>query len=72
MSQARSGPRVRSSSASQPTTDNLVAVVQALHPAIRAAGPKLRLQRKWMADWYVGEDLMVCVGPFSHHVGVEF
>ncbi|EQD59689.1 protein containing DUF1801, partial [mine drainage metagenome] len=26
----------------------------------------------WGTPWYIGQDLVVAVGAFGHHVGVEF
>ncbi|HTS33108.1 MAG TPA: hypothetical protein VMI55_04120 [Thermoplasmata archaeon] len=39
---------------------------------MRAVGPALRTERKWGNDWYAGTDLILCIGAFSKHVGVEF
>jgi hypothetical protein len=55
-----------------PSTEHLDEVERELHRAVRAVGPTLRIERKWNNDWYAGTDLILCIGAFSHHVGVEF
>jgi hypothetical protein len=47
-------------------------VAGAVREVIRAVGPELKIERKWGNPWYVGRDLVVLVGAFGHHVGVEF
>ena len=47
-------------------------VAGAVREVIRAVGPELTLERRWGMPWYVGRDLVVLVGAFGHHVGVEF
>lgn len=39
---------------------------------VRALGPELKVERKWGHPWYVGNDLVLLVGAFTHHVEVEF
>jgi hypothetical protein len=51
---------------------DLESVEKALHRLVRAVGPDLRIERKWAHDWYAGTDLVLCIGRFRHHVGVEF
>jgi hypothetical protein len=55
-----------------PELTDLTAVEEAIHRAVRATGPGLRIEHKWSNDWYVGTDLILCVGAFRSHVGVEF
>lgn len=47
-------------------------VAEGIREVIRAVAPGLRVEKKWGQPWYVGTDLVVLVGAFSHHVGVEF
>ena len=47
-------------------------VAEAMREVIRAVAPELRVEKKWGQPWYTGTDLVVLVGEFSHHVGVEF
>jgi hypothetical protein len=55
-----------------PGAEELDEVERELHRAVRAVGPTLRIERKWNNDWYAGTDLILCIGAFSQHVGVEF
>ncbi len=54
------------------TAVDLPAVEAALHAVTRRTAPGLRQVRKWEVDWYAGTDLVLCIGAFSRHVGVEF
>jgi hypothetical protein len=47
--------------------------VAALSEAVvRENAPGLRTEKHWGLAWYVGNDLVLTVGAFTHHVGVEF
>jgi hypothetical protein len=39
---------------------------------IAATAPELKRVTKWGMPWFAGRDLVVLVGAFSKHVGVEF
>jgi hypothetical protein len=39
---------------------------------VRESAPGLRTEKRWGLPWYVGNDLVLTVGAFTHHVGVEF
>ncbi len=43
-----------------------------MHATIRRLGPHLAVVTKWGMPWYTGRDLVLLVGAFQHHVGVEF
>ena len=45
---------------------------EAAHEVVRAVAPELTRVTKWGHPWYAGNDLVLLVGAFSHHVGVEF
>jgi hypothetical protein len=47
-------------------------VADAVKEVVRAVAPELRVVKKWGQPWFTGNDLVVLVGAFSHHVGVEF
>lgn len=47
-------------------------VAAAAREIVRAVGPALRVERRWGHPWYVGNDLVVLVGAFGRHVGLEF
>jgi len=55
-----------------PSPEDLVGVEDELRRLVTRADPHLRMERHWAIDWYVGTDLIVCIGRFSRHVGVEF
>ena len=63
-------PSVRRPAA--PVAGNLDLVERALHAAVRKAGPHLRVEMRWGLPWYRGQEMVVCVVRFSHHVGLEF
>jgi hypothetical protein len=54
------------------TVDDPPRIEEAAHEVIRAVAPELRPVTKWGMPWYAGQDLVVLVGAFSHHVSVEF
>jgi|SRR5580658_1184534 hypothetical protein len=39
---------------------------------VRAAGPHLRVERKWGHDWYVGTDHVCGVFLYQRHIVIEF
>lgn len=47
-------------------------VASAAREVVRALAPELRTEKRWGQPWYVGADLVLLVGEFQHHVGVEF
>jgi hypothetical protein len=47
-------------------------VAEAVRELIRAIAPELRVEKRWGMPWYVGTDLVVLVGTYTHHVGLEF
>jgi hypothetical protein len=65
-------PARKSVRRAEPSVPDLSRVTEAAHEIIRAVGPQLRLERRWGMPWYVGNDLVVLVGAFTRHVGVEF
>jgi hypothetical protein len=62
----------RKSARPPPTGVEMERVAEAAREVIRAIAPELRIEKKWGHPWYVGNDLVVLVGAFSSHVGVEF
>jgi hypothetical protein len=63
--------RSRRTKVPTPSTD-LSRVEEAVHEVVRAVAPELTRVTKWGMPWYAGNDLVVLVGAFSNHVGVEF
>lgn len=60
----------RAGSADQsPTMDDVAAEAERL---IERVAPGLKRVTKWGMPWFAGRDLVVLVGAFSKHVGVEF
>jgi hypothetical protein len=55
-----------------PAEETIDRIGRAVRETIRAVAPELRLEKKWGMPWYVGTDLVVLVGEYTHHVGVEF
>jgi hypothetical protein len=47
-------------------------IAAAVRDVMHAVAPELRVERKWGQPWYVGTDLILVVGAFSQHVGIEF
>lgn len=47
-------------------------VAGAVQEVVRALAPALRVEKRWGNPWLVGNDLVLLVGTFSHHVGIEF
>jgi len=39
---------------------------------VRENAPGLRTEQHWRVPWFVGNDLVLAVSEFTHHVGVEF
>ena len=52
--------------------DEMTSIAEEVQRIIRRAGPALRVETRWGHPWFVGRDLVVLVGAFSRHVGVEF
>jgi hypothetical protein len=52
--------------------EDIERVAEAAHEVVRAVAPELRSVTKWGMPWYAGNDLVVLIGPFARHVGVEF
>jgi len=52
--------------------EDLDRVAGAVREVVRALAPELRVEKRWGNPWLVGNDLVVLVGAFSHHVGIEF
>jgi hypothetical protein len=52
--------------------DDPARIEEAVHEVVRALAPELTRITKWGMPWYAGNDLVLLVGTFSHHVGVEF
>jgi hypothetical protein len=52
--------------------ENLEKVAEATRQVVRAMAPQLRTETKWGMPWLAGKDLVLVVGAFTHHVGVEF
>jgi hypothetical protein len=47
-------------------------VERAVHRVVKRIAPDLHTETRWGHPWYVGKDLVVVIGAFTHHVGVEF
>jgi hypothetical protein len=47
-------------------------VEEVARETVRSVGRHLRIERRWGLPWFVGRDLVCCVGAFTGHVGVEF
>jgi hypothetical protein len=47
-------------------------VEEAAHEVVRALAPELARVTKWGHPWYAGNDLVLLIGAFTRHVGVEF
>jgi hypothetical protein len=62
-------PRRTASKGRSPTP---AAVERRAHATVRRVAPKLSRVTKWANRWYAGRDLIVVIGAFRHHVGVEF
>jgi hypothetical protein len=43
-----------------------------LDSRVREIAPELHAEKRWGLPWYVGNDLVLVVGAFTRHVGVEF
>jgi hypothetical protein len=65
-------PRKTSKSPRSTGPEDLDRITTLLHSVVRDVAPNLRIVRKWANDWYAGNDLVCCIGAFTHHVGVEF
>ncbi|MCI4337490.1 MAG: hypothetical protein L3K17_09975, partial [Thermoplasmata archaeon] len=65
-------PRAPVSSAARAESERIATVLAATWSTVNAATSGLHTERKWGSDWRVGTDLVVCVGAFAHHVGIEF
>lgn len=66
----RSGRRRPEPSSDPPAS--IDEVERAVRATVRAAAPRLRTVVKWAHPWLAGQDLVVAVGSYSRHVGVEF
>jgi hypothetical protein len=53
----------------EPDMDRLA---DAVRRVARTAGPDLKTEVKWGNPWFVGTDLILLVGAFTRHVGIEF
>ena len=66
-------PRARSSApAAVPGPLELARLERRLRRLVKVLAPELRIERKWANDWYAGTDLVLCIGRFTRHVGIEF
>jgi hypothetical protein len=52
--------------------DLVRAVAAAATRTVKAAGPRLTIERHWGTSWFVGTDLVCAVFEHSRHLGVEF
>lgn len=69
----RSTPRKkRGSVSSRGAADDPERVAETVRHLIHALAPHLRLEPRWGHPWYVGNDLVLLVGPFANHTSVEF
>ncbi|HXW66540.1 MAG TPA: DUF1801 domain-containing protein [Thermoplasmata archaeon] len=57
---------------SQPLGQDPERVASAVRELLRGIAPQLKVERRWGMPWYVGNDLVVLVGAFSHHASAEF
>lgn len=64
-SRSRNGPAPRV----ETSAERIEASVREL---VRAVAPELRTERRWGRPWYAGTDLVLRLGEFGRHVGVEF
>jgi hypothetical protein len=62
----------RTSRAAATGADDPERVAETVRVLMRAIAPELKVERRWGNPWYVGNDLVLCVGAFNHHTGVEF
>jgi len=54
------------------SADAIADVERAVRATARSVTTRLRVERKWGNDWFVGRDLVFAIFAFSHHVGIEF
>jgi hypothetical protein len=47
-------------------------IASLLNSVVREVAPGLHIEKRWGLPWYVGNDLVLVVGAFTRHVGVEF
>jgi len=57
--------------ASGPSAERMGALAALTRTIVRTHAPELRIQKHWGLPWYVGNDLVLAGGEFTHHVGVE-
>jgi hypothetical protein len=65
-------PKQPAEPSDRPDGETMARIERELQRRVRQLAPSLHRERKWGVDWYVGTDLVLCVGAFSRHVGVEF
>lgn len=70
MTSRRQRPSPRTTS--PPKVPSIAELERAVRATVRAAAPGLRTVVKWSNPWLAGTDLVVVVGGFTRHVGVEF
>jgi hypothetical protein len=58
--------------ASGPSAVRMGALAALTRTVVRTLAPELRIEKHWGLPWYVGNDLVLAIGEFTHHVGVEF
>jgi hypothetical protein len=54
------------------SAESMSTVATLVNAVVRENAPGLRTERHWGLPWYVGNDLVLVVGAFTHHIGVEF
>jgi hypothetical protein len=56
----------------KPNEESMDRIEETVRDLIRGIAPELRIEQRWGHPWFVGNDMVVLPGAFSHHVGVEF
>jgi hypothetical protein len=52
--------------------ERMSTIAATLNSVVRENAPELHTEKRWGLPWYVGNDLVLVVGAFTRHVGVEF
>ena len=64
-------PKVRKPTAPGPKIST-ERIAERVSEVVSQEAPELRLEKHWGHEWFVGTDIVVAVGAFAQHVGVEF
>jgi hypothetical protein len=52
--------------------ERMSTIATIVNSVVRENAPGLHIEKRWGLPWHVGNDLVLVVGGFQHHVGVEF